>query len=345
MSGTRRLDLSTDEVGRVLDVIERLCIGYADPAAPEFLERAAAEGRCLPVPFVDALRALRYSEASPTLVLGGFPVKCGPTPLHWHDRPSVVHEPADFWLTLVGSQLGDPVSWSSLQDGRLLNDIHPIRSQEGQQTGHGSTAPLELHVEDAFHEFRCDHLALLCLRNEKRVPTWIATIDEIDVSDSVYDVLFERRFLIRPDDEHLRNLTYAGTRHEELVETTVAVLYGSRAQPYLRLDPPYMSAVAGDQAAAHALDDVTRRLSQAVRDLVLSPGDIVLIDNQRALHGRPSFTPRYDGTDRWFRRMTTVRDLTKSRGCRRTPRDRMIDSTRALVAESPRPASRNASVS
>ncbi|MBJ7505663.1 MAG: TauD/TfdA family dioxygenase, partial [Ilumatobacteraceae bacterium] len=36
---------------------------------------------------------------------------------------------------------------------------------------------------------------------------------------------------------------------------------------------------------------------------------ILVIDNHRAVHGRTSFTPRYDGTDRWLKRALVVQSL------------------------------------
>lgn len=34
-----------------------------------------------------------------------------------------------------------------------------------------------------------------------------------------------------------------------------------------------------------------------------APGDLTLIDNDVAVHGRIPFRPRYDGTDRWLKRV------------------------------------------
>jgi len=43
--------------------------------------------------------------------------------------------------------------------------------------------------------------------------------------------------------------------------------------------------------------------------VVLDDGDLLVIDNDRAVHGRTAFTPRYDGTDRWLRRALVVTSL------------------------------------
>jgi L-asparagine oxygenase len=44
----------------------------------------------------------------------------------------------------------------------------------------------------------------------------------------------------------------------------------------------------------------------------LGPGDLLMIDNRKAEHGRTGFLPRYDGRDRWLRRCFTVTDIRKS---------------------------------
>ncbi|MGK5522540.1 TauD/TfdA family dioxygenase, partial [Micromonospora sp. URMC 107] len=322
----RELELASGEVRAVLLLIDGLRERYADPTDLSFLEHAATAGRHLPARVLDFLAALRYQECHAAGVIRGFPVaeaELPPTPAHWRDRAAVVDGPEDFWLTLVTAQLGDLVSWASLQDGRLLNDIHPITGQERQQTGHSSDVVLDLHVEDAFHEHRCDNLALLCLRNPHGTATTVVGVEAVDVSAAEFDVLFEARYLIDPDDEHRRNLTAFGVA-AGFQPVAAPVLYGSRADPYIRLDPPYMRAVPGDARAAEALRTLIGLLSDHVTDVVLEPGDLLLVDNHRALHGRRPFPARHDGTDRWLRRATTVRDLRRSRPFRPSARDRVV---------------------
>jgi hypothetical protein len=51
------------------------------------------------------------------------------------------------------------------------------------------------------------------------------------------------------------------------------------------------------------------QLSANLTDVVLRPGDVLVVDNLRAVHGRRSFQARFDGNDRWLRRVSAVRDL------------------------------------
>jgi len=46
-----------------------------------------------------------------------------------------------------------------------------------------------------------------------------------------------------------------------------------------------------------------------VERVVLRPGDVAFLDNYRVVHGREPFTPRYDGHDRWLKRVNLIRDI------------------------------------
>ena len=60
------------------------------------------------------------------------------------------------------------------------------------------------------------------------------------------------------------------------------------------------------------------RLLREIRDILSDPalateidvrrGDIVVMDNQRVVHRRAAFAPRWDGADRYFIRMSAARD-------------------------------------
>lgn len=180
----------------------------------------------------------------------------------------------------------------------------------------------------------------MCLRNKDRVATTVATVGDISLDDGDVDVLFQARFLIRPDTSHLG--AYSGRPASSDAETRlrkaarrrvgrmneapepVAALYGTKDSPYLCADPCYMDAVPSDPRARAALNTLEREITAQLRDTVLGPGDICFIDNFRAVHGRSAFTPRYDGTDRWLKRINVTRDLRRSRTYRLSSGSRII---------------------
>lgn len=82
--------------------------------------------------------------------------------------------------------------------------------------------------------------------------------------------------------------------------------------------PPLSRALPGDRPAEDALAELKNQLHLGLQDVILGHGDVLVIDNQRAVHGRRRFLARYDGTDRWLRRGWALRDLKATRDRRRT---------------------------
>jgi hypothetical protein len=67
----------------------------------------------------------------------------------------------------------------------------PVPGFERRQLGVGSEAEPSLHTESAFDRCSPDLLGLLCLRNSQAVPTLVASLADLDVSDRNLAVLFE----------------------------------------------------------------------------------------------------------------------------------------------------------
>ena len=64
-----------------------------------------------------------------------------------------------------------------------------------------------------------------------------------------------------------------------------------------------------NECAQTALAELHRVVKMVTQTVVLGDGDLLVIDNDRAVHGRTPFVPRYDGTDRWLKRALVVREL------------------------------------
>ncbi|MFV0131640.1 TauD/TfdA family dioxygenase [Streptomyces sp. HMX112] len=306
--------LTAQETRPADDVIRRLVSEYGTTDDLGLLASLAEHRDCLPTRLTDVLAGVRSRSGSAVTVVRRprLDENVGPTPSHWRLRGPVTTAAHDLWLAMVSTQVGDPVCWQTLQEGRLFNDVLPIQGQEHAQTGHGSLDNLDFHVEDAFDDARCDVLALLCLRNEDLTATTVATADgilEAGVKD--HELLRQPRFAIRPDPEHLKE---SGS-----VDPSPAwrpVLFGG-SRPYLRVDPAYTTTAPEDHEAARTFSRLCRQLEGALVPIRLRPGDLVLIDNYQAVHGREPFQPRYDGTDRWLRKLTLTFDLQHSSGRRR----------------------------
>jgi enduracididine beta-hydroxylase len=336
--------LNNDEVTAANQLIGRLLQGFPAAAGSDFLHAVSLQSHRLPERLLAFLLDIRSKETAATFVVSGFPVDdtlIGPTPHRWgmqRDRSSTIRHTV--WLELCGSVLGDLFGWATQQQGAVVHDIAPIRDDERSQVGSSSAELLWWHTEEAFHPLKCDYLGLMCLRNHDHVPTTFASIERIELLPEIREVLFKERFVIRPDDSHLTQhgdrlpptgpasdlLLKARQRIAQMNEDPqpVALLYGNFDSPYLSIDPFYMEVSAEDAQASHAYEVLCRAIEGELQEIALSPGDIFFIDNYRAVHGRKPFTARYDGTDRWLKRINITRDLRKSRAHRAACDSRVI---------------------
>lgn len=338
--------LTPDEVDSIRGLLREAASRYGSAEDPRFLREADVWSHELPRRVRAALREFRLTEPkSGLLVVSGYPIdeeKIGPTPRHWKIKdPANDTVEEEMLLVLLGSLLGDPIAWSTQQDGRLVHDIFPIKGHEHEQLGSGSEELLTWHTEDAFHPYRGDYLGLMCLRNPDRVPTTYASLERVRLTGEQVRLLAEPHYTIRPDESHLAKnrgsqngrspeeealLQRAYAKIEQMWSSPekIAVLSGGMDSPYLRLDPYFMDPVRDNEEAQAALDALVRELDAAIEDQVLGPGDFIFIDNFKAVHGRKPFRARYDGTDRWLKRVNISRDLRKSRDVRLTPDSRVI---------------------
>jgi Fe(II)/alpha-ketoglutarate-dependent arginine beta-hydroxylase len=265
----------------------------------------------------------------------------GRTPLRWglQDRPDST-EREELVLMLLASRLGEPFGWATQQQGALVHDLVPNRNDESSQVGGSSSVVLDWHTEEAFTPLKCDYLALMALRNHDAVATTVAEVVDIVIPDWARSVLSSPRFFIRPDESHLgggdklvdhdeRELALLERARAEIMRTQVSpdpvrVLFGDDDDPYLCVDPYYMYTADGDETAHQALTALKQSVERALRDVALAPGEICFIDNFRAVHGRKSFRARYDGTDRWLKRVNISRNLRPSRHRRLASTARVI---------------------
>ena len=337
-----RFRLQQDEILSIQELLKQIVGEIETVEDPGFQARAMVHAHDLPRRVRQALHEFKLNEPEDGLfLLSGFPVdqeRLGRTPAHWKDRstrsPALAEE---VLLVLLGSLLGDCIAWSTQQDGLIVHDILPIKEHEKEQLGSGSEQPLRWHTEDAFHPYRGDYLGMLCLRNPDAVPTTHASFESLPLDPGLIDLLFEPHYTIRPDESHQpknRAILDAGdadvaARYEQIERMNrrpekIPVLFGDRRSPYVRLDPYFMDPVEDNPRAQEALDTLIREIDRRLEEVPLATGDICFIDNFKAVHGRKPFKARFDGSDRWLKRINITRDLRKSRAARAAASSRVI---------------------
>lgn len=336
-----RLILDATEVSAVRALLSELTSRYSSAEDEGFLKDVSVFAHELPRRVRRFLNDFRQSEPAPGVcVISGYPVddaRIGPTPAHWRSAGGASPALAEEMLFLLfASLLGDVFGWATQQGGRLIHEVLPIREDEDEQMGTGSKQTIWWHNEDAFHPYRGDYVGLMCLRNPDRVPTTFASVDMLELDAELTRTLFEPRYTITPDDTHTSEnnwragaagdaLKAARRRIEEMLDNPrpQPVMFGHPRSPYLCLDPYYMPR-PGDGVSLRAFDALTREIDAKLSEVVLRPGDFLFVDNYRAVHGRKSFKARYDGADRWLKRVNVTRDLRKSRDSRETSSSRIV---------------------
>jgi Fe(II)/alpha-ketoglutarate-dependent arginine beta-hydroxylase len=339
--------MTSDEVDQTRALLRDVRARYASPEDEDFLNESDVIAHDLPLRIRKAMREFRLREPEDAmLIVSGYPMdqeKIGPTPEHWR-TPSPRNDTLDeeILLVLLGSLLGEPIGWSTQQDGRVVHDILPIKGHEKEQLGSGSEELLTWHVEDAFHPYRGDYLGLMCMRNPDGVPTTFAPVSKVQLTTEQRSVLAGSHFTIRPDESHLPKnrgnsngpasspevaavLKRAYEKIQQMQDRPerIAVLFGDPQAPYIRLDPYFMDP-AENPDAQRVMDEFTQLFDDAIEDRVLEAGDFLFLDNFQAVHGRKPFKARYDGQDRWMKRVNVVRDLRKSRESRLSATSRVL---------------------
>jgi Fe(II)/alpha-ketoglutarate-dependent arginine beta-hydroxylase len=343
-----RLELSTDEIESIKSLVAEVAAKYDSVESADFLNDVCLYAHELPRRVRSFLNGFRLKEPqSGVCIISGYPINLsaiGATPTHWKwrsDAQNSRHE--QIFFTLHGSLLGDLLGWATQQDGYLVHDVFPIKGHEDEQLGTGSEQTLWWHTEDAFHPYRADYLSFLCLRNPDNVPTTIGTIDVKRLEAAQVEILFQPRFAIRPDESHqkknesdLRREKQSSHDQESISSAyekiarmntspeKVSVFFGSADAPYVRVDPYFMDPLDDDPEAQQALNALVKLIDASLVNLVLQPGDLCFIDNYRAVHGRKPFKAKYDGNDRWIKRISMTRDLRKSREARANSTARVI---------------------
>lgn len=341
-----RLSLSEQEIKEIQALVNEIASEFESVESDDFLAKACIYAHELPRRVRVFLNDFRLKEPpSGICIISGYTIddRIGKTPTHWTCKSDALScLDVQILLILYGSLLGDVFGWATQQDGHIVHDVFPIKGNEQAQLGTGSEQPLWWHTEDAFHPYRADYIGFLCLRNPDQVATTVATshIDRLD--EDQIKILFEPRFTIRPDESHLekhesdlRKSERASQENKTLASAyekinkmntereNISVLFGNSQSPYMRLDPYFMDPLNDDEAQ-RALNAFIQVIDENLEELVLQPGDYCFIDNYKVVHGRRPFRARYDGNDRWIKRISMTRDLRKSRSARPTSDSRII---------------------
>ncbi|MGY1739573.1 MULTISPECIES: TauD/TfdA family dioxygenase [unclassified Blastococcus] len=306
-------DLSTTEIATLLELAAGVTADPgADPAG--FTAQAARAARRVPESLWEVLHCFDlYGSASGILVLRGLPVRdVPPTPADNGSHVGATTEAARV-QAVVNSCLGHMIGYEAEAGGRLFQDMVPSPAMADTQTSQSSRVVLEAHTEQSFSALGPDVVSLMCLRGDPAAATYVfPATDLLPHLSAAQEELLRRPLWTFAVDQSFR------LRGDAFVEGDVRgpfpVLAGPAEDPTFLFDQDLQRGTTPEAQAL--LEEVIDLYCAHRRSHVLEPGDLLLLDNHRAIHGRSAFRPTYDGTQRFVVRSFVVRDLFRSHAAR-----------------------------
>jgi len=210
---------------------------------------------------------------------------------------------------LFVSAITDMISYEAEGYGRLFQDVVPVQSMAKNQTSIGSNVELEIHTEQAFSKLKPDILCLACLKGDPDALTYIFPVREIlgQMTKEEKEALRDPLWKCGVD---LSFKLHGQEFTEGDVRGPMPIIYGSDDDPLLTFDQDLM--FSDHELGKHLLKKVVALYYEKRGQHNLKPGEIILIDNKRAVHGRSPFYPKYNANDRFLIRCFGVFDYEKS---------------------------------
>lgn len=285
----------------------------------ETIERAARSS--LPPPVASVLSAMSAERGPAWVLVRGLATEPDLPATPRRPDPASAEAPSllsGAVLLGVATVLGEPLGYRAEKHGAILQSVFPVETERTATSNESSASSLDLHTELVFSRRQPalpldrespDFLLLWCLRSdpEGTAATLVTAVDDLcaGLSPAQLEVLAEPRFENRAP--------YSFTRDAPGERPWVGpapILRGEGPQRHAALDlacgtrgldPEADDALAALRRAAGA-PGVTRRVR-------LRPGDLLIMDNRRCVHGRTPFPARFDGRDRWLLRVYVRRSL------------------------------------
>ncbi len=291
--------------------------GTPDPYLEPDLFLYEAELRYAELPW-DVRRAVidfkRDSNDYGVLLIRNLPT--GEVPLTPATPSTVVRKGAwhsEFWLATFGLALGRPFSYRQEKRGSLYQNVVPTAQNADKLSSESSALLLDYHTETAFHPFKPDFVMLYCLRpDHERVARTISA--GVRMMLPLLSAR-ERALLTYPLYRTGIDYSFGSDNGRKGNGPVLPVLSGDPFDPSLIYDLDLMIGETEEaESALRSLREAANTVGSWVR---LNRGDLLIVDNRRAVHARSEFAARYDGQDRWLQRVCVTVDIARSAAHRR----------------------------
>jgi len=218
--------------------------------------------------------------------------------------------------------IAEMITYEAEGCGQLFQDVVPTSSMAIEQTSLSSNVELEIHTEQAFSKVKPDIISLACIRGDLNAFTYILPVQILlnQLTNDEKNLLREPLWKIGVD---LSFKMFGEDFMEGNVRGPLAILSGTEENPVLVFDQDLMYGIT--EEAREMIKKIVEIYHAYKISHCLRPGQMIIIDNRCAVHGRSAFYPIYDGYDRFLVRCFAVFDYERTSYARKnTDNSRMV---------------------
>ncbi|SBS39216.1 L-asparagine oxygenase [Marinomonas spartinae] len=174
----------------------------------------------------------------------------------------------------------------------------------------------------AFHPQKTDYVILLCLRQDhnKEAETFISSAKEIRSQLSKEDIQTLCQPLFRTGVDY----SFGSPNNTKGNGPTLKIL-DEEIDDFICYDLDLMVGLT--ETARKSLYNLRLAANRCKYSIKLEKGDLLVIDNNKVIHGRSEFNPLYDGYDRWILRTCAMQSINSFRNAVNLKSPRKIETT------------------
>ncbi|MFD0883337.1 TauD/TfdA family dioxygenase [Streptosporangium algeriense] len=275
----------------------------------------------------------RYTDTPGVMLVDNLPLdrELPPTPDDGGPSKGKQTFVAESVLVGLSGLLGEPVSFLTEKDGRIVHDVVPTAQGARTQTSQGSKVFLNFHndiVHDGVGRYDIsnpDFLVLNCLRSDRTGDALTYYADARDIlralDQGTVEVLRSPLFQLNAPGGYTRMFADG----KDVYSDPVPILTGPDHAPEITVAANGVRFLTAEAEQAFELLQRACRAPGVMQTVHLKPGQALLINNRKGIHARSQFEAEFDGLDRWLQRTYVRRSLWNIRdracpGSRRTHR-------------------------
>lgn len=271
------------------------------------------------------------------LLLGDLNNPNGPVAVFVHNLPTgvVPRPPADGYRPVNKSSIseaillgmvknfGEPFAYKQEKFGELIHEIIPLAGKENTNSNAGRK-DFPWHTDNAGlpKECRPDYLALSGLINDAKAKTLVLSVEDVVAALSAKDIelLSQPLFCLSMPE----SFDFGGG--QVFTEKRPILMLNSAGKFEIAVSS-YNAKADSSKAAEAVLGNLLNQLHASEgQSFMIGPGDLLIFNNSRVLHGRTPFLG-----DRWLQRVYVRKDLSVLRALTNTQAPNRVFDARFLV--------------